>query len=69
MQDMELHSEDAGRRLQVSQQGLGNWIGRIDEHGKGGRRSPPGDLFEDIGGCGGPDEGAWIGIVMLPPIL
>jgi hypothetical protein len=27
--------------------------------------SSSGDLFEDIGGWGGPDEGARIGIVML----
>jgi Mn-containing catalase len=26
--------------------------------------SPPGDFFEDIGGWRGPDEGAWIVIMM-----
>src|SRR5712691_2530129 len=33
MQDMQLHSEDAGRRLQVSQYGLGIGIGWVDERG------------------------------------
>jgi hypothetical protein len=31
--------------------------------------SPSGDFFEDIGGWGGPDEGAWIGIMMLQVIF
>src|SRR5262249_12662710 len=38
MQDMQLHSEDAGRRLQVSQYGLGIGIGWVDERGNDGRR-------------------------------
>src|SRR5258708_28248901 len=38
MQDMQLHSEDAGRRLQVSQYGLGIGIGWVDERGNEGRR-------------------------------
>ena len=31
--------------------------------------SPPGDFFEDIGGWRGPDEGAWIVIMMLQVIF
>src|SRR5215510_6096969 len=38
MQDMQLHSEDAGRLLQVSQYGLGIGIGWVDERGNDGRR-------------------------------
>ncbi len=31
--------------------------------------SPPGDFFEDVSGCGGPDEGFRIGIMVLQVVF